>query len=162
MSDKKKNFLSKAWYEKLVHESHLLKTEDLPATLLQIKEAKEAWDLSENSEYHAAKEKQWLIQARIDEIESMLEGVEILETDVSKWSADSTVSYGSTVTLEMEDGKQYTFMIVWSGEVNVVDDDMKISFESPIGMAIEGKKVGDTVRVRLASGRKNASILSIK
>lgn len=155
----KKKYLTKEWYEKLLHELKDLKEVQLPFVLDQIKEAQEAGDLSENSEYHSAKEKQALMNARIIEIERMIDKVEIVDesavhTDTNK------VEYGSHVTIQMEDGKDYSFQIVGSGEVEV-SDSMKISFESPIGSAVEWKKKGDKIRVKFLWGKQDIVIKDI-
>lgn len=157
MSDKI-NFLSKTGYEKLVHELHILKTVDLPNVIVQITEAKEQGDLSENFEYHAAKEKQAFMQWRIDDIEKMLENVEIIEEK----NSDGTIGYGSTVVFEIEWDKEYTAMLVGWAEVDVSWDNLSISFDSPIWAALAWKRVGETWVIRwLSSGRKNITVISI-
>lgn len=157
-SDVKKNVLTKVGYEKLVHELHELKTVALPEVVLQIKEAKAEWDLSENSEYHSAKEKQALIWKRILEIETMIKDVEILDEDMD---SSKFVKYGSHVTIVMDNGKEYSFRMVWTAEVSISDTETAISFESPIGKAIEGKKEWDSVFVRLTEGRQSLTIKKI-
>lgn len=154
----KVHHLTKTWYEKLVHELHELKTTELPQVIEQIAEAKEQWDLSENFEYHAAKEKQALLQARIDEIESMLEDVEIVDDKKD----DGTIGYGSTVTFSIEGDKEYTVTLVSSAEVDVLGDVPYISFDSPVGSALAGKKLWDVSVIRgLSSGRKNLTVLKV-
>lgn len=154
----KKNFLTKDGYEKLAHELHTLKTELLPEIVEQIKEAKAEGDLSENSDYHAAKEKQALTMRRILEIEQMLQDVEIIEEEQIEHG--NTVRYGSHVTIKTENGKEYAFRIVGSAEV-AMGDPMQISFESPIGKALEGRKEGETIFVRLTEWRQEVKILSV-
>ncbi len=157
----KKNVLTREGYEKLQKELHVLKTETLPEIVLQIKDAKAEWDLSENSEYHAAKEKQVLTVKRISDIETMLKDVEILEEDKSGKSSKN-VRYGSKVTIQYESGKEYMFTVVPSAEVSLSEDALAISFESPVGKAIEGKSEGEVVQVRLPEGRQNVTITSVK
>ena len=154
-----KNFLTQEWYEKLVKELHVLKTETLLDIIEQIKEAKAEWDLSENAEYHSAKEKQALIQKRISDLEGMIKDVEIISSE-NEGGSDS-VRYGSKVKVRMENWKEFDFRIVGSAEV-AIDPELHISFESPVWRAIEGKSVGDSVFVRLQEGRLEMKILSVK
>lgn len=157
MADKQ-TFLTKEWYEKLLHELHVLEKETLPEIVEQIKDAKAEGDLSENSEYHDAKDKQALTKKRISEIQQMLKDVSIIEEGKKK---GKTVRYGSTVHVRMlESEKEYTFRMVGSAEV-ALGDSMQISFESPIGKAIEWKKEGDKVFVRLAEGKQKLHIVSV-
>ncbi len=149
MATNKKKLLTKKSYDELLHELEDIKNNQLPKVLEQIKEAREAWDLSENSEYHSAKEKQVLLQVRIRQIEEMLDWVEI----VDEWQWDEhIVWYWSNVLLELDDWKQYEVTLVWSWEVKLWDT-LKISFNSPIWSAIEWKKEWDTVKVKLPGWR---------
>lgn len=157
MVDKKK-FLTKEWYEKLVQELHELKTTKLPAILERLAEAKAMWDLSENFEYKSALEDRDFANSKIAEIEDLLQDVEIVDEKAKK---GNTVDFGSTVTFEIEDDKQYTATIVGSGEVDV-EDGLKISLDSPVWIAIKGKKVWDTGKMRIGNNRKNVKVISIK
>ena len=132
----KKKMLTKKWYDDLLKELDDLKTNKLPAVLIQIREAKEAWDLSENAEYHSANEKQALLQVRASQLEEMLEWVEIIEESTTK---DNIVRYWSKVLLKLNDDKEYEVYIVWWWEVKLWDE-TKISFNSPIWSVIEWKK----------------------
>lgn len=155
----KTNFLSKEGYEKLVKELHNIKEVEIPKVIERIGEAKAMWDLSENSEYKSALEDRELLSSRIVQIEELLDNVEIIDKKKKKgWVVD----YGSDVILELEDGKKYTVSIAGSGEVEIEKDAVKISFESPIGIAIRGKKVGDKVKMRMGSSRYNVKIIAIK
>lgn len=89
----------------------------------------------------------------------MIDDVEIVN-DESDEKSTSTVRYGSLVKVDIEDDKNYTFEIVGGGEVDVMDE-LKISLDSPIGNAIDGKKKGDVVYVKLANGKKKVTILSV-
>lgn len=155
---KGKQFLTKAWYEKLVHELSLLKDQKLPEVLKRLKDASEQWDISENAEYDEALARRDLLEARILEIERLIDNVEIIKR--SEKVADKTVGYGSVVTLEFEDGTKYDVEIVGSWEVEI-GDRLKISFQSPVGLAIRDKAVGDVARVRLAGSRKEVKIIAI-
>lgn len=150
--------MTKEWYEKLLSELNDLEESQLPQILKQIKEAREEWDLSENSDYHAAKDKQALLKNRVAKLKQMLHDVTIVEERETQTSHDS-VWYGSKVTLSTETGDTYTVELVGTSEVSC--DPLKISFSSPIWSAIEGKKKGDVVKAKLLSGKKNIEILEI-
>jgi transcription elongation factor GreA len=154
-----KQFLTKQWYEKLLREQKELKEKRLPEVLKRLKEASEQWDISENAEYDEALARRDLLEARIAEIERLVDNVEIIKKDdTSTW--EKTVRYWSVVDLEFEDGSAFKVEIVGSWEVEI-GDDLKISFQSPVGMAIRDKKVGDVWKVKLAGVRKTVTILSI-
>ncbi|MCX6823401.1 MAG: transcription elongation factor GreA [candidate division SR1 bacterium] len=166
----KKNFLTKEGYEELIQELKELKSEKLPLVLERLGEAKAMGDLSENFEYKSALEDKDFINSRIVEIESLIEGVEIIKEDNKKLGkGDKVVDYGAKVTLNIEDDGKFTVVIVGTGETAIefdtglkaLKDGIKISFESPMGMAIRGKKVGEVVRMRLANGKKEVKILDI-
>lgn len=159
MAAPKKKIISQQWYDKILQEINEIKNVSMPETLEVLKDARAQWDLSENSDYHAAKEKLSLLQRRIDELEEMIDDVEIVN-DESDEKSTSTVRYGSLVKVAIEDDKNYTFEIVGGGEVDVMDE-LKISLDSPIGNAIDGKKKGDVVYVKLANGKKKVTILSV-
>lgn len=155
-----KQYLTKEWYEKLVAELHLLREEKLPSVMVRLKDALGQWDISENAEYDTAIMEQELTEARITEIEFLLKNVEIIDEKKVKWSKE--VRYGSQVTIELDNGKKYVCNIVGTWEVEVLTDPIEISFESPIGEAIKGKKVGDVCKVRADRGRFDVKILDIK
>jgi transcription elongation factor GreA len=111
------------------------------------------------------------INSRIVEIESLIEWVEIIKEDSKKQGkGDKVVDYGATVTLDIEGDGKFTVVIVGTWETAIefdkslkaLKDGIKISFESPMGIAIRGKKVGEVVRMRLANGKKEIKILDIK
>lgn len=156
----KKNLISQEWYEKIIAEIALLKDEQIPETLEVLKDARSQGDLSENSDYHAAKEKLALLQRRVSELEDMIENIEIIQDDNSKWGKNSIVKYWSLVKIEIEWDKEFTIEIVGGGEV-AVGEEMAISLDSPIWQAIEGKKKGDTGEIKLPSGNKKVTILSV-
>lgn len=128
-----------------------------PRIIQAISEARAHGDLSENAEYHAAKESQSHNEGRIAELEDKLSRAEII--DVSKLSG-STVKFGATVTVfdeETEEEKRY--QIVGETEADVKDG--RISVASPIARALIGKKVGDTVEVKTPKGGKSYEILTV-
>ena len=131
--------------------------EERPAIIQAIAEARSHGDLSENAEYHAAKEQQSLNEGRIAELEDLLSRAEII--DVSKLSGD-TVKFGATVRLVDEDTEeQRTYQIVGDQESDVKSG--KISISSPIARALIGKSAGDSVEVAAPGGSKSYEILSI-
>ena len=158
----KKNLISQEWYEKIVAEINTLKEIEIPETLEVLKDARSQWDLSENSDYHAAKEKLALLQRRILGLEEMIEKVEIIQDDdTKKWGRDAVVKYGSKVTIAIEWDKEFTIEIVGWGEV-VIWNELAISLDSPLWQAIDGKKKWDKGEIKLPSGNKTVTILSIE
>ena len=149
------NYLTKEGYDAMVEELHNLKNNEFPAALQRLKDAIWQWDISENSEYDIAISEKEMMESRIREIEDILGNVEIIEE--KKWGNE--IRYGSKVTIEREWQKN-VFTIVGSGEVDILND--TISFESPLGAAIKGKKKGDVVRVKADSGRQEVKILDVK
>ena len=156
-----KNFLTREWYDKLINELQELKQEKLPAVLERLAEAKAMWDLSENFEYKSAMEDKDFINSRIAEITNLIAVVEILELEKDIKISDKVVDFGSKVTVSIEDDdKEYQVSIVGTWEIGI-EDGLKISFESPLGQAIRGKKVGDTVKMRHEGGRKDVKIIAV-
>ena len=156
-----KNFRTREWYEKLINELQELKQEKLPAVLERLAEAKAMWDLSENFEYKSAMEDKDFINSRIAEITNLIADVEIVEKEKDIKKSDKVVDFGSKVTVSIEDDdKEYQVSIVGTWEIGI-EDGLKISFESPLGQAIRGKKVGDTVKMRHEGGRKDVKIIAV-
>ena len=132
-------------------------SEDRPQIIQAIAEARAHGDLSENAEYHAAKEQQSLNEGRIHELEDKLARSEII--DVSKLSG-KTVMFGATVRLVDEDtDEKKTYQIV--GEVEADVSQGKISITSPIARALIGKSVGDSVEVAAPGGARAYEILKV-
>src|ERR1700757_1112948 len=128
-----------------------------PRIIQQITDARTHGDLSENAEYHAAKESQSINEAHIAELEDKLARAEVI--DVSKLSGD-TVKFGATVTLVDEDtDEKKSYQIVGESEADVKSG--KVSITSPIARALISKKVGDTVEVNTPGGGKSYEILKI-
>ena len=156
-----KNFLTREWYDKLINELQELKQEKLPAVLERLAEAKAMGDLSENFEYKSAMEDKDFINSRIAEITNLIADVEIVEKEKDIKKSDKVVEFGSKVTVRIEDDdKEYQVSIVGTWEIGI-EDGLKISFESPLGQAIRGKKVGDTVKMRHEGGRKDVKIIAV-
>ena len=131
--------------------------QDRPRIIEAIAEARSHGDLSENAEYHAAKENQSLNEGRIQELESMISRADII--DVSKLSGDK-VKFGATVKLVDEDTEQErTYQIVGEPEADVKSG--RLSIGSPIARALIGKGVGDTVEVTTPGGGKSYEIVEI-
>jgi transcription elongation factor GreA len=131
--------------------------QERPRIIQAISEARAHGDLSENAEYHSAKESQSLNEGRIQELESLIGRAEVI--DVSKLSGES-VMFGATVTLIDEDTEaQKVWQIVGEPEADVKSG--RVSIGSPIGRALIGKKVGDTVEVHTPSGGKSYEVTKV-
>jgi transcription elongation factor GreA len=131
--------------------------EERPRIIQAISEARSHGDLSENAEYHAAKEAQSLNEGRIAELEDKLSRAEVI--DVTKLSG-ATVKFGATLTLIDEDTEEEkVYQIVGEAEADVKSG--KVSITSPIARALIGKKVGDTVEVNTPGGGKSYEILKV-
>ena len=144
--------------QKLDEEIKFLKGPERQRIIKAIAEAREHGDLSENAEYHAAKEQQSHNEGRILELEDMLNRAEII--DISSLSGDN-VKFGATVSLVDEDtDEEMTYQIVGDYEANV--EEGRISISSPIARGLIGKEVGDSVEVRTPGGSKFYEILDVK
>ena len=157
MAETKKNIMTFAGLRALEDELFDLKVYKRKEVAQKIKEAREQGDLSENAEYDAAKDEQRDIEARIEELEKLLKNVEVVGQD--EVDAD-TVGIGSRVKLydvEMDEEVEYT--IVGSTEADALNG--KISNESPVGAALIGSKVGETIVVETISGDLEFKILEI-
>lgn len=145
-------------YRALEDEIRHLKTVDRPATIRLIEEARAHGDLSENAEYHAAKDRQAFIEGRVVELEDKLGRAEVI--DVSKLSGTS-VTFGATVTLRDEDTRsKKKYQIVGDVEANAKNG--RISISSPIARALIGKSKGDTVEVSAPAGPRSYEILKVE
>jgi transcription elongation factor GreA len=146
-----------AGYAALEAELKRRQQEERPRIIQAIAEARSHGDLSENAEYHAAKESQSLNEGRIAELEDKLARAEVI--DVSKLSGN-TVKFGATVTLVDEDTEEEkSYQIVGDSEADVKSG--KVSVSSPIARALIGKKVGDTVEVNTPGGGKSYEVLKV-
>lgn len=150
--------MTAAGYKALEDEINQLKNVDRHEIIKAIAEARAHGDLSENAEYHAAKERQGFIEGRVMELEDMLGRAEII--DVSKLSG-STVKFGATVTLIDEDTDQKKkYQIVGDHESDAKKG--RISISSPIARALIGKTKGDSVEVAAPGGARSYEILKVE
>jgi len=145
--------MTRAGYDRLKAELERLKKEERPAITRAIAEARAHGDLSENAEYHAAREKQSFVEARIKELESKVGTAEVIEPPTS----GDRVTFGSTVRLEDDDGKETAYQIVGSDEADPPRG--RISIMAPLARTLIGKKIGDTVVAQLPGGKKTFEIL---
>jgi transcription elongation factor GreA len=145
-------------YQALDAELKRLKTQERPSVIQAIAEARQHGDLSENAEYHAAKERQSFIEGRVAEIEDKIARSQVI--DVSKLSGKQ-VKFGATVQLLDEDsGDKSKYKIVGEDEADVKAG--KISISSPIARAMIGKEEGDVVEVMAPGGAKSYEIVKVK
>lgn len=144
-------------FHALEAELHRLKSQERPRIIQAISEARAHGDLSENAEYHAAKEAQGLNEAKVAELEDKLSRADVI--DVSTLSGE-TVKFGATVKLVDEDtDEEVTYKIVGDLEANLRDG--KISISSPIARALIGKSKGESVEVTTPKGARSFEILDI-
>ncbi|WP_084395892.1 transcription elongation factor GreA [Henriciella aquimarina] len=135
-----------------------LKSVERPAVIAAIAEAREHGDLSENAEYHAAKEKQSFIEGRVAELEDKLARAEVI--DVTKLKGDKVV-FGATVTLiDADTEKEATYRIVGEDEADIAES--KVSITSPIARALIGKSVGDEAEVAAPGGARVYEIAAVE
>jgi transcription elongation factor GreA len=132
--------------------------EDRPAIIAAISEARAHGDLSENAEYHAAKEQQSLNEGRILELEALLALAEVI--DVSKLSG-TTVKFGATVTLIDEDSEEKKRLTI-VGDAEADAGNGRISISSPIARAMIGKSAGDSIEVTAPGGARGYEILKVE
>lgn len=149
--------LTRAGQTALNDELKHLKSVERPAVITAIAEAREHGDLSENAEYHAAREKQSFIEGRVKELESILSLADVI--DPTKLSG--TVKFGATVTLVDEDtDEEKVYQIVGEPEADI--EAGKLNIKSPLARALIGKDEGDSVDVRTPGGERSYEILAIK
>jgi len=150
--------MTAAGHAALVVELQRRQSEDRPAIIRAISEARAHGDLSENAEYHAAKEQQSHNEGRVAELEDILSRAEII--DVSKLSG-KTIVFGATVRIADEDtDERKTYQIVGDQEADVKQG--KISISSPIARALIGKQKGDSAEVTAPGGARSYEIISVK
>ncbi|MED5531448.1 MAG: transcription elongation factor GreA [Pseudomonadota bacterium] len=143
-------------HETLNEELKLLKSKERPQIIKAIAEAREHGDLSENAEYHAAREKQSFIEGRIKELEGIISLAEVI--DPKKLSG--SVKFSATVTIIDEDTEEEsTYQIVGEPEADIEKN--KLNVRSPLARALIGKEPGDSIEVKSPGGTKNYEILSI-
>ena len=150
--------MTKQGYQDLTDELKHLKFEERPRIVAAIEEARGHGDLSENAEYHSAREQQAFVEGRIQELEGALSHAQVIDT--ATLSGDK-VLFGATVCLSDADTEEKsTYKIVGQYEANL--DKGLISLLSPLAKALIGKEVGDIVEVKTPGGEKSYEILSVK
>ena len=149
--------MTRRGFTALDEELKLLKSVERPAVIRAIAEAREHGDLSENAEYHAAREKQSFIEGRVKELEALVSLAEVI--DPSKFSG--SIKFGATVTLADEDsGEEKTYQIVGEAEANIEKNLLNI--RSPLARALIGKEEGDSVEVKTPGGDRGYEILKVR
>ncbi len=135
-----------------------LKTTERPAVIRAIAEARDHGDLSENAEYHSARERQSFIEGRVAELEDKIARAEVI--DVSKLSG-AQVTFGATVTIADEDTEEeLTYQIVGQDEADIKEG--RLSIGAPLARALIGKSVGDSAEVTTPGGAKSYEIVSVR
>ena len=154
----KKTPLTVIGYDLLKGEVRRLKTKERPAVILAIAEARAHGDLSENAEYDAAKEKQSLLEGRIQDLEAKISTAEIINPkDLLK---DGRVVFGVNVKFtDLESDEEFEYQIVGEDEADIKEG--KISYISPIAKALIGKRVEDVAEFSIPSGKREVQILSV-
>ena len=145
--------MTRAGFERLRDELDRLKRVERHAITRAIAEARAHGDLSENAEYHAAREKQSFIEGRINDLEGKVGHAEVIDPPTS----GDRITFGSTIRLEDESGKEVRYWIVGSDEADPARG--RISILSPLARTLIGKRVGDSVKAQLPGGAKSFEIL---
>lgn len=149
--------VTKIGFENLEAELQNLKSVERPNVIAAIAEAREHGDLSENAEYHAAREQQSFIEGRIQELEAVVSKAKVI--DPTTLSGDS-VKFGATILIVDEDtDEEETYQIVGDYEADI--DNGKLSISAPIARALMGKSEGDSVKVRTPKGERHYEILEV-
>jgi len=150
--------ITKTGYEALVDELKTMKEDERPAIIQAIAEARAHGDLSENAEYHSAKEKQDFIEARIKDLESMISRADVIEP--SKMSG-STIRVGATVALiDEETEEKRTYQIVGEPEADIAAG--RLNMRSPLARALIGKEEGSSIEVKTPGGTRYYEVVSVR
>ena len=150
--------MTRAGFARLEEELKRLKGVERPAVILLLEEARAHGDLSENAEYHAAKERQAFIESRVAELNSKVSRAQIIDTSTI---SGKTVKFGATVTIvDEDDDSEMKFQIVGEDEADIKKK--RLSVGSPLARALIGKKVGDEVEVATPSGGKFFELLKVQ
>ena len=150
--------MTRAGFARLEEELKRLKGVERPAVIRLLEEARAHGDLSENAEYHAAKERQAFIESRVAELNSKVSRAQIIDTSTI---SGKTVKFGATVTVVDEnDDSEMKFQIVGEDEADIKKK--RLSVGSPLARALIGKKVGDEVEVATPSGGKFFELLKVQ
>jgi len=145
--------------ELLREELRKLKSEERPRIIEAIAEARAHGDLKENAEYHAAKDQQGFVEARIKEIEAKLSNIQVI--DVTTVDAKGKIVFGATVELlDEQTGKEIVYRIVGEDEADIKDG--LISFTSPIARALIGKNEGDDVSFSAPGGERRYEVIQVR
>ncbi len=149
--------MTRRGFTALDEELKQLKSVERPAVIRAIAEAREHGDLSENAEYHAAREKQSFIEGRVKELEALVSLADVI--DPTKFSG--SIKFGATVTLaDEESGEEKTYQIVGEPEANIEKNHLNI--RSPLARALIGKEEGDSVEVKTPGGNRGYEILKVR
>lgn len=151
--------ISREGYDKIRDEIRTLEGVDMPAVTERIKVAREEGDLKENAEYHAAREQQGYLQAKINQLKSKLAGCYIVEkSDMPR----DVVAFGARVTVrDLRDDMEEAYELVGPGEEDYSGDVMKILTSSPIAQALLGHRVGELIEVDIPAGKLRLEVVSI-
>lgn len=145
-------------FARLEEELKTLKSVERPAIIKAIAEAREHGDLSENAEYHAAREKQSFIEGRILQLEATLSRAEVI--DIAKFKGDTVIRFGARVTVYDEEAdEEITYQIVGADEADL--EKGLLSLTAPVSRALMGKTVGDTVEVRTPKGSRSYDVIAV-
>jgi transcription elongation factor GreA len=147
--------MTRTGFERLKDELERLKRFERPAIIKAIAEARAHGDLSENAEYHAAREKQSFVEGRINDLEGKVGGAEVIDVP----AGGDRVTFASTVRLEDAAGKEVRYWIVGSDEADPSKG--RISILSPLARTLIGKRVGESVTAQLPAGTKTFDILEV-
>jgi transcription elongation factor GreA len=147
--------MTRPGFEKLSAELERLERTERPSIIKAIAEARAHGDLSENAEYHAAREKQSFVEGRINELKAKIGGAEVIEPPTS----GDRITFGSTVLLEDDAGKEVRYQIVGSDEADPPNG--RISILAPLARTLIGKRVGDNVTAQLPGGKKTFDVLQV-
>lgn len=157
MAAEKKHYMTLEGKKKLENELEYLKTEKRKEVVERIKVARSFGDLSENSEYDAAKDEQAFVEARIQQLEKMVRNAEIIEEQNQD---PNVVSIGKSVKfIELPDGEEESYQIVGSAEADPFEG--KISNDSPMAKSLLGRTIGDEVLVQTPGGEMNVRIVEV-
>ena len=146
-------------FDQLKEELHLLKTQERPAVIQLIAEARAHGDLSENAEYDAAKEKQSMLEGRIQDLENKISTAELINP--AELQRDGRVVFGVIVTfIDLNTDEQFKYQIVGEDEANIREG--KISYVSPIARALIGKIEDDITEFDIPSGKREVQIVKVE
>ena len=151
--------LTRNGFDQLKEELHLLKTQERPAVIQLIAEARAHGDLSENAEYDAAKEKQSMLEGRIQDLENKISTAEIINP--TELQRDGRVVFGVIVTfVDLNTDEEFKYQIVGEDEANIREG--KISYVSPIARALIGKIEDDITEFDIPSGKREVQIVKVE